>query len=63
MVARTAYTQLLYSNSLLLACTFMMTLMYVLPLIGLIYFSGKAWFFSLFSIVLMLGLYQPTQVL
>ncbi len=60
MVARTAYTQLLYSNSLLLACTFMMTLMYVLPLIGLIYFSGKAWFFSLFSIVLMLGLYLPT---
>jgi len=60
MVARTAYTQLLYSNSLLLACTFIMTLMYVLPLIGLLCFSGSAWFFSLFSVVIMLGLYLPT---
>jgi len=45
MVARTAYTQLLYSKSLLLVCTVIMTLMYVLPLMGLVCFSGNAWFF------------------
>jgi len=60
MVARTAYTQLLYSNSLLLACTLIMMLMYVLPLIGLLCFSGSAWFFALFSVLVMLGLYLPT---
>jgi hypothetical protein len=31
MVARTAYTQLFYSNSLLLVCTLLMSLMYLLP--------------------------------
>jgi hopene-associated glycosyltransferase HpnB len=60
MVARTAYTQLLYSKGLLLACTLVMTLMYVLPLIGLLCFSGSAWFFALFSVLVMLGLYLPT---
>ncbi|WP_269844769.1 glycosyltransferase [Methyloprofundus sedimenti] len=46
MVARTAYTQLFYSNSLLLVCTLLMTLMYVLPLYGLMFFTGNAWFFQ-----------------
>mgnify|MGYP000126007728 CR=1 FL=1 len=60
MVARTAYTQLLYSNILLLLCTFIMTLMYVLPVFGLVLFDGWSWLFSVFSIVVMVGLYLPT---
>lgn len=60
MVARTAYTQLFYSNSLLLVCTLLMTLMYVLPLYGLIFFTGNAWFFSVLAWLIMLGLYLPT---
>ncbi|RLA25958.1 MAG: glycosyl transferase [Gammaproteobacteria bacterium] len=60
MVARTAYTQLYYSISLLIACTLIMTLMYLLPLYGLLYLSGIAWFFSALATLIMLGLYLPT---
>ena len=37
--------------------TVIMSLMYLLPMYGLIFFSGNAWLLSLFS---MLGLYLPT---
>jgi len=60
MVARTAYTQLFYSNSLLLVCTLIMSLMYLLPVYGLVMFAGNAWFYSLCSMSIMLGLYLPT---
>ena len=60
MVARTAYTQLFYLNSLLLVCTLIMSLMYLLPLFGLVYFAGNAWLLSVLSVFIMLGLYQPT---
>lgn len=60
MVARTAYTQLLYSKSLLLICTLIMSLMYLLPLYGLVYFTGLAWYFSVLAMLIMLGLYLPT---
>lgn len=60
MVARTAYTQLLYSNSLLLACTLVMLLMYVLPLVGLVCFSGWVWYVCLFALSIMSALYLPT---
>ena len=60
MVARTAYTQLFYSNSLLLVCTVLMTLMYLLPVYGLVCFTGNAWFLSALSMLIMLGLYLPT---
>ena len=60
MVARTAYTQLFYSKSLLLVCTVLMSLMYLLPWYGLIFFTGSAWFFSVLALLIMCGLYLPT---
>ena len=60
MVARTAYTQLFYSNSLLLACTLVMSLMYLLPIYGVFNFIGSAWLFSVLALLIMLGLYLPT---
>jgi len=60
MVARTAYTQLFYSNFLLLICTLLMTLMHLLPLYGLVFFTGSAWFFSMLAWLIMLALYLPT---
>jgi hopene-associated glycosyltransferase HpnB len=60
MVARTAYTQLFYSNSLLLVCTLLMSLMYLLPWFGLVFFTGSAWFFSVLAVLIMCGLYLPT---
>ncbi len=60
MVARTAFTQLFYSNSLLLVCTMLMLLMYLLPVYGMIFFTGSAWFYSVFAALITLGLYLPT---
>ena len=60
MVARTAYTQLFYSTSLLLVCTLIMSLMYLLPVYGLVFFAGRAWLLSVFSVLIMLVLYLPT---
>ncbi|SMG65825.1 hopene-associated glycosyltransferase HpnB [methanotrophic bacterial endosymbiont of Bathymodiolus sp.] len=45
MVARTAYTQLFYSNSLLLVCTLLMSLMYLLPWFGLVFLLEVRGFF------------------
>lgn len=60
MVARTAYTQLFYSNSLLLVCTLLMTLMYLLPVYGIFYLTGFAWLFSALAVLIMIGLYLPS---
>lgn len=60
MVARTAYTQLRYSISLLLLCTILMLLMYCLPVFGIFYFHGTAWTLSLFSLLMMIIMYSPT---
>jgi len=60
MVARTAYTQLFYSKLLLLACTFIMLLMYVFPLWGVFFTSGLAWQLSFIAWLMMLSLYVPT---
>jgi hopene-associated glycosyltransferase HpnB len=60
MVARTAFTQLHYSTALLLACTVIMLLMYVLPLIGLFYFHNVVQLLSLFSVISMIIVYLPT---
>ncbi|NOQ36501.1 MAG: glycosyltransferase [Methylococcaceae bacterium] len=60
MVARTAYTQLRYSVTLLLLCTFLMLLMYCLPVLGIFYFQGTAWILSLSSLAMMIIMYRPT---
>ncbi len=60
MVARTAYTQLGYSLSLLLLCTFLMLLLYWWPTLGLLFFSGGAVLLNLLSILIMLVLVVPT---
>ena len=51
MVARTAYTQLRYSPLLLLLCTVLMVLAYVIPLINLFYFPLLA-IITLFTILI-----------
>lgn len=59
MVARTAYTQLYYSATLLLICTFSMLIMYCLPLFGLFYFQGEAALLSFLAVLLMVLIYSP----
>jgi hopene-associated glycosyltransferase HpnB len=58
MVARTAYTQLRYSIALLMACTFIMLLLYWWPLYALL--IEQASIINLLSILLMCILYLPT---
>ena len=60
MVARTAYTQLHYSISLLLACTTLMLLMYLLPLFGLFFFQGQAMWQCGIAFLVMISIYIPT---
>ncbi|WP_305907383.1 glycosyltransferase [Methylomarinum sp. Ch1-1] len=60
MVARTAYTQLYYSVSLLLACTFIMLLMYWWPLLALFSLPGVATLLNLLSLSMMMALFLPT---
>jgi hopene-associated glycosyltransferase HpnB len=59
MVARTAYTQLYYSVTLLLICTFSMLIMYCLPLFGLFYFQGESALLSFLAVLLMVLIYSP----
>jgi hopene-associated glycosyltransferase HpnB len=59
MVARTAYTQLYYSMTLLLICTLSMLAMYWLPAFGLFYFQGGAVLLSFLAILLMVLIYSP----
>jgi hypothetical protein len=37
-----------------------MSLMYLLPWFGLVFFTGSAWFFSVLAVLIMCGLYLPT---
>ena len=55
MVARTAYTQLRYSVLLLLLCTGLMILAYIIPLISLIYFP----FITILTLLILLATYCP----
>lgn len=59
MVARTAYTQLYYSVTLLLICTMSMLAMYWLPAFGLFYFRGGAVLLCFLAILLMVLTYSP----
>jgi hopene-associated glycosyltransferase HpnB len=59
MVARTAYTQLYYSVTLLLICTMSMLAMYWLPAFGLFYFQGGSVLLSFLAILLMVLIYSP----
>ena len=60
MVARTAYTQLHYSISLLLLCTLLMILAYIVPLIALLSFSTPVVWYGLTALFLMAITYLPT---
>lgn len=60
MVARTAFTQLFYSTSLLLLCTIFMLLMYILPVVALFIIPGVAFWLALLSMLLMAVSYFPT---
>ncbi len=60
MVARTAYSQLFYSVALLLLCTVILVLMYVVPIVGGLYFSGMAQALSILSFAIMVTAYIPT---
>lgn len=59
MVARTAYTQLLYSPWLLALCTALLLMLFVLPVIGLFASEGIVQGLSIFSVVSMLVSYLP----
>lgn len=60
MVARTAYTQLRYSPSLLIACTVLLLLSYVVPIGALIFGTGSMRLLAVVCLVAMLGSYVPT---
>ncbi len=60
MVARTAFTQLFYSTALLILCTTIMLLMYLLPVVGLFVFQGLALWLALASFLFMVVAYLPT---
>lgn len=60
MVARTAYTQLYYSVALLLACTFIMALMYWWPLLSVFIFPGVATLLNMLAFAIMVVLFLPT---
>jgi len=59
MVARTAFAQLLYSNTLLLLCTTVLVLAFLVPLIGVALFPGVASAISVATLVMMLSTYSP----
>ena len=60
MVARTAYTQLRYSPALLLLCTALMILSYVVPLVSLLTRHNDTLALALVAIGAMLGSFLPT---
>ncbi len=60
MVARTAFTQLNYSVVLLIVCTLVLILVYWVPVAGVIFFHGMAFWFSLFALIAMVLAYLPT---
>ena len=60
MVARTAYTQLLYSPTLLLLCTLLMVLAFFVPLMGI--FPPQLFWFGAGTLALIYLTYLPTVV-
>jgi FlaA1/EpsC-like NDP-sugar epimerase len=60
MVARTAYTQLRYSKSLLIVCTLLLLVSYVVPFAALFNTSSTATTLGIVAIATMLGTYTPT---
>lgn len=60
MVARTAYTQLHYSLLLLLFCTLLMILAYIVPVVALLSFSTPKFWFGLIALLFMFITYLPT---
>jgi hopene-associated glycosyltransferase HpnB len=60
MVARTAFTQLRYSNILLLICTLALLLAFLAPFLGLLMDFTTLGFWSGFALVAMLISYLPT---
>jgi len=60
MVARTAYTQLHYSPLLLLLCTLIMLIIFVLPLISLFLSGFTIKMIGLLTILIMVTTYLPT---
>ncbi len=60
MVARTAYTQLHYSYALLVGCTVLMTLSYLVPIIALFSDSTNAKLLGAIALTAMFGSYLPT---
>lgn len=59
MVARTAYTQLNYSPFLLVGTLFSMTIVYLIPILGLFSFNGITVLISLLTYLLMSASYWP----
>jgi len=59
MVERTAFTQLNYSLTMLFLCTFAIVLMFVVPIVGLIFFNGFIATISAISILIMGFTYLP----
>ena len=62
MVTRTAFTQLHYSYLLLMFCLALMLLAYVIPVMGIIFFSSLPQMLSVISLLILLLLYLPTLV-
>ncbi len=60
MVARTAFTQLNYSLVLLIVCTFALILVYWVPVAGVVFFQGMAFWLSWFSLIIMATTFLPT---
>ena len=60
MVARTAFTQLRYSNLLLAVCTLLLGLSFIAPLAGLVAGDGLTRLASLVALVAMSASYRPT---
>ncbi len=59
MVERTAFTQLNYSIPMLFLCTFTMVLVFIIPLVGLIFFNDFIVAVSAISLVIMGFTYYP----
>ena len=60
IVARTAYTQLRYSRALLIGCTLLMVLSYVVPILALFSPSSNSQLLGAIALSAMLGSYLPT---
>jgi len=61
MVARTAYTQLRYSIVLLLLCTFLLFIAFILPFIALAYGSQTSVLLSIVTFAIIWGTYIPVN--